>query len=70
MTRLNLLLGTQIVAILTALAGELLASQPLVTAAIGVFAIAVIVTFAQMTGSLLSGLVGSTTPDMSAEYRR
>ena len=70
MTRLNLLFVTQIAAILAALAGELLASQLLVTAAIGVFAVAVVATFAQMTGEFLVGLTRLRIPDTVAERRR
>jgi hypothetical protein len=32
--------------------------------------LAVLATFAQMTGSLLSGVVGTTIPDTTAEHRR
>ncbi|QCC49239.1 hypothetical protein [Halobellus limi] len=69
MTRLNLLFAVQIAAILAALGGELLGSQPLVAVAVGTFAVAVVATFAQMTGELLVGLTSVRIPD-TAERRR
>jgi len=69
MTRLNLLFAVQIAAILAALGGELLGSQPLVAVAVGTFAVAVVATFAQMTGELLVGLTRVRIPD-TAERRR
>lgn len=60
MQLLNGLLAVQVLAVLGAFLAE----------AVGTFAVAVLATFAQMTGSLLSGFVGTTIPDTTAEHRR
>jgi len=41
-----------------------------VTLAVSAFAVAVLAMFAQMTGSLLSGLVGSGSPDVAVDCRQ
>lgn len=70
MDLLNRLLTAQILAILGAFLGEAVASELLVAAAVSVFALTVTAMFAQMTGSLLSGLAGPTGPDMAVEPRQ
>ncbi|MFD1686222.1 hypothetical protein [Halobellus litoreus] len=70
MNRLNRLFGIQIVSIVAALFGEVLASEPLVTAAVAVFALAVVAAFAQMTGELLIGLTRIRIPDTATDRRR
>jgi len=70
MKRLDRLFGLQIISIVAAFVGELLASEPLLTAAVGVFAVTVVATFAQMTGDLLSGLTQHRIPDTATERRR
>lgn len=70
MQLLNGLLAVQVLAVLGAFLAEAVAGDPLVTVVVGTFAVAVLATFAQMTGSLLSGVVGTTVPDTTAEYRR
>jgi nitrogen fixation-related uncharacterized protein len=56
MDSLNHLLTVQILAVLVALAGEVTASEPLVTVAIVTFFVALAAMFAQMTAALLAGL--------------
>ncbi len=70
MDLLHRLLTVQVLAILGTFLGEAVASELLVAAAVSAFAVAVPAMFAQMTGSLLSGLAGSTGPDMAVDSRQ
>ncbi|RDZ95595.1 hypothetical protein DEQ92_21745 [Haloferax sp. Atlit-6N] len=70
MKRLDRLFGLQIISIVAGFVGELLASEPLLTAAVGVFAVTVVATFAQMTGDLLWGLTQHRIPDTATDQRR
>jgi hypothetical protein len=70
MQLLNGLLAVQVLALLGAFVADAVAGDPLVVVAVGTFAGALLATFAQMTGSLLSGVVGTTIPDTTAEHRR
>jgi hypothetical protein len=56
MDSLNNLLTIQILAVLVALVGEIVTSEPLVTAAIVTFFVALAAMFLQMTTALLVGL--------------
>ena len=70
MQLLDGLLAVQVLAILSTFLAEAVAGDPLVTVVVGTFAVAVIATFGKMTASLLSGLVGATIPDTTAERHR
>jgi len=70
MKTLNHLLAVQIIAILGALLGDVVASEPLVRVAVGAFAVALLAMFGQMTRSLVSGLRRSTGPDMAVGCRQ
>ena len=56
MKLLTRLLALQLLAVVVALAGELVASDPLVTAGVATFFVALALMFVQMTAALVAGL--------------
>lgn len=67
MKHLNSLLAAQLLALAVALVAEGLAVEPLVTAALATFVVALAAMFVGMTGALFLGTLRPTVPDMSPE---